>query len=146
MPLPQFNGLGDLPPGVHQATLDEVVGRFSGGTARRDACTQRLIHVVDLARRTGHIQRLIVFGSYITAKFEPNDVDIILVMRDSFRLQECPTESAGLFDHPLAQARYGASIFWIRPALLIAETLEDFIGYWQIKRDGEKRGIVGIVL
>ena len=61
MPLPQFNDLGDLPPGVHQATLDEVVGRFSGETARRDACTRRLIHVVDLARRTGHLQRLIVF-------------------------------------------------------------------------------------
>jgi hypothetical protein len=146
VPLPQFNDFGDLPPGFHQATLDEVVGRFSGGTARRDACTQRLIHVVDLPRRTGQLQRLIVFGSYITAKLEPNDVDIILVMRDSFRLQECPTESAGLFDHALAQARYGASIFWIRPALLIAEALEDFVGYWQVKRDGEKRGIVEIGL
>ena len=146
MPLSQFNDLGDLPPGVHQATLAEVVRRFSGQTARRDACTQRLIHVVDLARRTGQLQRLIVFGSYITAKPEPNDVDIILVMRDSFRLQECPTESGGLFDHPVAQARHGASIFWIRPALLIGETLEDFIGYWQVKRDGEKRGIVEIVL
>jgi hypothetical protein len=105
-----------------------------------------MMHVVELARRTGHLQRLIVFGSYITAKLEPNDVDIILIMGDSFRLQECPTESTGLFDHPLAQARYGASIFWIRPALLIGEKLEDFIGYWQVKRDGEKRGIVEIVL
>jgi hypothetical protein len=55
-------------------------------------------------------------------------------------------ESAGLFDHPLAHARDGASIFWIRPALLIADTLEDFVGYWQVKRDGDKRGIVEIVL
>ena len=64
--------------------LDEVVGRFSGKTARRDACTQRLMHLVDLARRTGQLQRLIVFGSYVTAKPEPNDVDLILVMTDAF--------------------------------------------------------------
>jgi hypothetical protein len=104
------------------------------------------MHVVDLARRTGHLQHLILFGSYVTAKPEPNDVDVILVMRDSFRLEECPTESRGLFDHSVAQARYGASIFWIRPGLLIAETLEDFIAYWQVKRDGEKRGIVEMLL
>lgn len=146
MPLPQFNHVCDLPPGVHQATLDEVVGRFSGETACRVACTQRLIHAVDLARRTGHLQRLIVFGSYITAKSEPNDVDIILVMRDTFRLPECPAESAGLFDHPLAQARYGVSIFWIRPGMLIEETVEEFIQYWQIKRGGAKRGIVDVTI
>jgi hypothetical protein len=144
MPLPQFNDLGDLPLGVHQATLDEVVARFSGQTARREACTRRLMHLVELARRAGHVQRLVVFGSYVTAKREPNDVDIILVMRDSFRLEECPMELRGLFDHAVAQARYGASIFWIRPAMLIEETVEEFILYWQIKRGGDKRGIVDV--
>ncbi len=75
MPLPQFNVLGDLPPNVHRATLDEAVRRFGGQTIRRDACTRRLMHVEELARRTGHLQRLVVFGSYVTAKPEPNDVD-----------------------------------------------------------------------
>ncbi len=146
MPLPQFNDLGDLPPGVHQATFDEVIARFSGQTARREACTRRLMHLVELAHRAGHLQRLIVFGSYVTAKPEPNDVDVILVMKDSFHLEECPTESRGLFDHPVAQARYGASIFWIRPAMLIEETVEEFILYWQIKRGGDKRGIVDVTI
>ena len=104
------------------------------------------MHVVDLARRTGQLQRLVVFGSYITAKPEPNDVDLILVMTDSFRLEECLPESRGLFDHPVAQARYCASIFWIRPSLLIADTLEEFIAFWQVKRNGEKRGIIEITL
>ena len=146
MPLPQFNVLGDLPPNVHRATLDEAVRRFGGQTIRRDACTRRLMHVEELARRTGHLQRLVVFGSYVTAKPEPNDVDVILVMKDSFRLEECPTESRGLFDHPVAQARYGASVFWIRPGMLIEETVEEFILYWQIKRGGDKRGIVDVTI
>jgi len=53
--------------------------------------------------------------------------------------------SKGLFDHAVAQARYGASIFWVRPELLIGESLEDFVAYWQIKRDGSRRGIVEVI-
>ena len=93
-----------------------------------------------------HLQRLIIFGSYVTAKSDPNDVDVVLVMEDTFHLEDCPIEARGLFDHALAQARYGISIFWMRPGLLINESLEDFIKYWQTKRDGSKRGIVEVRL
>jgi hypothetical protein len=34
----------------------------------------------------------------------------------------------------------------MRPALLIGETVEQFIEYWQIKRDGGQRGIVDVIL
>ncbi|MEW6374226.1 MAG: hypothetical protein AB1502_00340 [Thermodesulfobacteriota bacterium] len=109
-------------------------------------CTLRLSHVHELARRTGHLKRFVVFGSYVTAQPNPNDVDVVLVMADAFRLEECPIESRGLFDHAVAQARYGVSIFWIRPGLLIDESVEGFISYWQLKRDGSKRGIVEVIL
>ena len=146
MPLPEFNANGDLPPGVHRASWSEVMGRFGGGVGQRDICTRRLTHVYELARRTGCLSRFVIFGSYVTAKMEPNDVDVILIMDDAFRLENCPIESRGLFDHAVAQARCGASVFWIRPALLIGETVEQFIAYWQFKRGGGKRGIVDLIL
>jgi len=99
-----------------------------------------------LAKRTGHLQRFVIFGSYVTAQPNPNDIDVVLVINDAFRLEECPIESRGLFDHAVAQARYGASIFWIRPGLLIGEGVEEFIAYWQLKRDGSRRGIVEVIL
>ena len=102
------------------------------------------MHIYELAHRTGHLQHLIIFGSYVTDEPDPNDVDVILVMDDAFRLEECPTESRGLFDHAIAQARYGASIFWVRPGLLIGESLESFVAHWQLKRDGSLRGIVEV--
>ena len=145
MPLPGFGPSGDLPPGVHRATLDEVTQRFGVGSEQRVTCTRRLAHIHQLAHRTGHLRRFIVFGSYVTAKPNPKDVDVVLVMDDAFRLEDCPIEARGLFDHALAQARYGASIFWIRPGMLIQESVEDFVAYWQTKRDGSKRGIVEVV-
>lgn len=146
MSLPGFSETGDLPLGVHRATLDEVVRRFGAGGRQREDCTRRLTHVYDLARRTECLHRFVVFGSYVTAKTDPNDVDVILVMDDSFRLEACPIESRGLFDHAVAQVRYGASIFWVRPPLLLGETIDDFIAYWQTKRDGSERGIVEVII
>ena len=99
MALPYFNANGDLPPGVHRASLAEIMVRFGGEAGQREVCTQRLAHVHELARRTGCLQRLVIFGSYVTAKANPHDVDVILIMDDSFRLENCPMESRGLFDH-----------------------------------------------
>jgi hypothetical protein len=42
-------------------------------------------------------------------KKEPNDVDVMLVMDDTFRPNKAPLEARGLFDHAVAQAGYGAS-------------------------------------
>jgi hypothetical protein len=35
-------------------------------------------------------------------------------------------------------------VFWIRPALLVLETLEEFIAHWQITRDQTRRGLVEV--
>jgi hypothetical protein len=145
MALPAFTEDGDLPVGIHTATRKEVVTRFGAAQGLRHHATQDLLHIYSLAQVTGHLQRFIVFGSYVTAKPHSNDVDVVLVMDDAFRLAQCPTEARGLFDHAVAQARYGASIFWIRPSTLIRSTVEEFVAYWQNKRDGSRRGIVEVI-
>ena len=145
MPLPAFEATGDLPPGVHCAPLEDVLERFGAVSGQREICTRRLSHIYRLAQRTEHLQRFIIFGSYVTAKPDPNDVDVVLVMDDVFRLEDCPVEMQGLFDHAVAQARYGASVFWVRPSLLFSESIEDFVAHWQVKRDGSQRGIVEVV-
>jgi hypothetical protein len=32
------------------------------------------------------------------------------------------------------------------PGLLIGETVEEFIAYWQVKRGGDQRGIIDVLL
>jgi len=145
MTLPDFGSSGDLPPGVYRATLTELLARCGSAVGSRARCAQNLVHAYELARRTGHVERFLVFGSFVTAKPDPNDVDVILVMDDNFRLEACPIESRGLFDHAVAQARCGVSIFWTRPSILIGETVNEFLAHWQIKRDNSRRGIVEVV-
>jgi hypothetical protein len=145
VPLPGFNRNGDLPPGVHLATITEIVARFGAGTPAREAVTARLLRIYDLVRATGKLERFLVFGSYVTDKPAPNDVDIVLIMQSDFSVMACDAATGQLFDHQQASS-IGASIFWIRPSHLLLETLDEFVEHWQIKRDQTRRGIVEVSL
>jgi hypothetical protein len=144
MPLPDFDIKGDLPVGLHTATINQVMARFGVGTIQRQDVATRLGHIYILARATGKLQRFIIFGSFITDKPSPNDVDIMLVMHDDFASDACGEETGRLFDHTRAASEFGASIFWIRPSMLILESLSEFINHWGVKRDGTHRGIVEV--
>ena len=144
MPLPELDSHGDLPIGVHRASLDEVLARFGHGMSQRELVTARLVRVYELANGTGKLERFIIFGSYVTAKPDPNDADIILVMRDDFRRKECSVEAKPLFDHLRTQQEFGASVFAIRSSQILLESVDSFIAHWQTKRDKSRRGIVEV--
>jgi hypothetical protein len=90
------------------------------------------------------LSRLIVFESFVSKLKTPRDVDIVLIMTSDFKLEEAPRESRTLFSHPDAEARFGASVFWLREGMLPDTILAEFFDAWQSKRDGTKRGILEI--
>ena len=71
-------------------------------------------------------------------------VEILLSLQADFRLEEAPRECRTLFSHADAEARYGASIFWVREGMLPEQMLQEFLATWQTKRDGSRRGIVEV--
>ena len=140
---PEFDNNGDLPIGVYQATLTETLQHFGRGTVQRYLLGQRLERIYALANSTGKVARFIVFGSFVTAKRSPNDIDIFLLMEDSFDVDHVYGETALIFDHQEAQNILGASIFWIRKLAAISGE-QEAVEYWQIKRDNTRRGIVEV--
>lgn len=143
MALPEFNEAGDLPSGVYRATLSEVRERFGQGTVRRRAVVDRLVRIYRLAASTGQLARFVVFGSFVTAKAEPNDVDIVLLMEDSFDLSAVSGEAALVFHHRDAESHLGASVFWAKRSGAFGGE-QAMIEYWQVRREGGLRGIVEI--
>ena len=141
---PEFDNNGDLPIGIHQATLTETLQHFGTGTPQRELAGQRLERIFLLANSTGQVARFIVFGSFVTSKPSPGDVDIFLLMEDSFDVAQGHGDAALVFDTQKTQDVLGASIFWIRKQGAIGgeqEAVED----WQIKRDDSRRGIVEVI-
>ncbi|MGD9645675.1 MAG: hypothetical protein AB7U73_08180 [Pirellulales bacterium] len=144
MMLPALNAEKQLPIGVHPATLSEVLKVFGEGSTQRRAVGLRLKRIYELARATGQLARFIVFGSFVTGKEDPNDVDVLIVMCDSFDLTAVRGEAAIVFQHLEAERHFGASIFWLRRMAALGGE-EAMVQYWQVRRDGGRRGIVEIV-
>jgi hypothetical protein len=145
MALPEFNRHGDLPEGLHKATLAEVLKRFGTGSPARRQTTATLQRIHQLVVATGKLERFVIFGSYVTAKPDPHDVDVVLVMKDDFSLFSCDEQTRVLFDHQRAEGNVGASIFWLSPHALLRGSLQEFLLEWGIKRDLTRRGIIEVV-
>ena len=144
MALPALTEEGELPPGVHLAALSEVRARFGGGSARRKTLILRLERIYRVAQATGHLARFVVFGSFVTNKPEPQDVDVFLVMADAFDASELTGGMRLLFDHGAAQAHFGASVFWVRRRAAWPDE-QVAVEFWQVKRGGGRRGTVEII-
>jgi hypothetical protein len=145
MPIPDFESNGDLPVGLHQATLDEVLTRFGAGTLQRQAVIKRLIHIYNLAKATGQLERFIVYGSYITDKLNPGDVDIFLVMQEGFECETLSGDPKLLFEHGEVHDKLGASIFWVTQGSSFV-SIDFLITGWQTKRDKTRRGIIEVLV
>ena len=79
----------------------------------------------------------------MTDKPEPNDVDVVLIMDESFDVSQLGNPERLLFSHDLEDAEFGASIFWAcRPVAFGGE--QSMIEFWQSKRDLSLRGIIEI--
>jgi hypothetical protein len=141
---PEFDKNGDLPVGIHQGTLSEVLRHFGTGSLQRRLIGQRLERIYKLAYITGQVARFIVFGSFVTAKVNPGDVDVFLLMEDTFDSNHVRGDAAIIFDHLAGQNVEGASIFWIRRQAAIGGE-QAAVEHWQLKRDKTRRGIVEVI-
>lgn len=143
--IPPLTAEGALPPGIHVASLDEIVAGFGVNTSVRRELAQRLRDILAMARETGHLKRAFIWGSFVTAKPEPGDVDLMLVMSADFRSEQCSQTVRRVFDGAAAQRLLGATVLWAREDVPIG-LLNAFLEQWQIDRDGRRRGIVEVLL
>ena len=82
MPIPLLNERGFLPPGVHDCSLDEIRKTFGifCSNDRRPSLFERLESFVTALRKKAWLKAVIVNGSFTTAKIDPNDFDLVLVL------------------------------------------------------------------
>jgi hypothetical protein len=143
--LPDLTFEGDLPVGVHVARWEEFSSRFGASTPRRVWLLGRLHTVLSLATSTGKLNRVFVWGSFVTGKASPRDVDVLLLLDEGFELQHVPSAARAVFDSVQARLLYESDVFWARDSIG-SETLELWLETYQISRSFRKRGIVELEL
>lgn len=132
--IPDFNEDGYLPPGIHPARLEEIAARFGQEPELRRVQMESIGWLVDLARRVG-VQRLIVNGSFVTDKWEPNDVDCVLLRGPSFPLDEA------------ADAELWAGLPFIQLAIVAEKEFTLYVEeIYATDRHANAKGMVEVIL
>lgn len=151
--IPDFDDeTGYLPPGVHDATLEEIKDRF-GSTVRRSRLTANLFKVVQQFWAAG-VDEICIDGSFCTATPIPNDIDGYWVYTPAFdRTKVDPVllqfdvfvadPSTGERVRPM-KLRYGVE-FFVHPITLATAGGLTYPEFFSRSRDGVTRGYVRII-
>ena len=143
--IPKFEKGGNLPKGVHKATLDEVREIFGASSARRKWLIRNLEKIIDLAKSTGRLERVIVWGSFVSNKELPQDTDLLLIMKEDFVVDKMDLEVKKVFDYVQGRIAFNADIFWAKSSIG-EETINLWLETYQMTRDFESRGIVEVII
>jgi hypothetical protein len=90
VPIPDLDAEGLLPEGLHDCTLDEVEARF-GQFTRSDRRVDLVRHLRTYCTELKGVDVagfLVLDGSFVTAKEEPGDIDILLALRSDADLAQ----------------------------------------------------------
>jgi hypothetical protein len=107
--------------------------------------TERLQQVIALAQGTGKLEQVFIWGSYVTDKPDPRDIDLFLVMAPDFESNDCTGTMHVVFDSEAAERELGATVFWMTSSAGSQTTITFFLEQFQIRYDGGRRGIVEVV-
>ncbi|HEY7697081.1 MAG TPA: hypothetical protein VIE88_01630, partial [Vicinamibacteria bacterium] len=69
--LPPFDKNGNLPVGVYQANEEEIAHRFVEASPRRKWLGEKLRELLLLAQSTHKLERVFIWGSFVTAEEAP---------------------------------------------------------------------------
>jgi hypothetical protein len=136
--IPPFDDKGNLPPGVHIATLAEIEGRFVTNLGRK-RLFNALKKVVKIFEKC-NCQEIYLNGSFITIADEPNDYDICW---EPTGISPTAELKVILEDLEAAKMKYLGDIFVRFP---VPPFYFDHVIEWQKDRNGNAKGIIRIEL
>ena len=148
MAIPELNDEGLLPEGLHECPLDEVIERF--GQYQHSDCRRRLgLRLQEFVRdvgATGLAVAVIVDGIFVTEKPEPNDIDLVLVLRNGHNFSDVLRP----FEYNIVSRRRVRKVFGFD--MLLAEEdqpeLEEYILFFaQVRGDPDvRKGLLRVKL
>jgi len=114
--------------------------RFQGSD-RRFRIYEKLERLIGDIRRVDIVKRILVAGSFVTSKAEPNDFDCILVLDASVKGEDLRPQEYRLVSRKLARRLYGGDVV---PLMENSEALRWYLEFFQTTRDGRRVGFVEI--
>ena len=141
--IPAFRPDGYLPEGIHKCTEADLRPRFGSQNRRRRRLAVRIGNWLKLGKAV-HARRLLIDGSFVTAKEEPDDVHAVILLPSDFKRQVDQGIEAALELEQMFLTRQPEEIF-------AAEDETDFGSWCEFfsrtrGTDGRRKGLLEIAL
>ena len=127
------------------ASLDDLRIRFGTSTPRRQFLFRQLEIVIDQLLITGSVKQIYLFGSFVSGKASPNDVDLLVVMNAGFSTTQLGGKVLELFQHDVCRIRYQADLFWVTEVVGNAR-IEDLLEVFSRDREGRAQSVIEVKL
>jgi hypothetical protein len=141
--IPEFRSDGYLPEGLFACTEVELTFRIGSANRRRRRLILRVRRWIELARAIG-AKRLLIDGSFVTTKHEPDDVDAVILLPPDYRARITVGDTSALEREAMLLARSPEEIFAAEDDADFAEWI-DFFSRTR-ETDGRRKGLVEVVL
>ena len=133
MTLPNLRSDGTLPPGQHRLTaVSDLFVMFPATSGKRQILNAALVQFVEVVRRLTLGTSVVIDGSYLTGKAEPEDIDLVLL-------------STGASETVTRQRLQAEGVDLVALDVFVAMTPADFarwVGFFSAGRSGQARGVV----
>ena len=106
--IPDLDEDGYLPPGIHEATFEELVERFGNSIQTRVLRTWALNELFNLVEE--YAIGMYIDGSYVTNKIAPGDIDILLIVPEDFDYQTSEGQKLATFLR-IAKTKYRLDLY-----------------------------------
>jgi len=126
-------------------TFAEISRQYGESTPRRQFLCSRLQTVIQLLTATGALHRLYLFGSFVTVKPAPRDLDCLAVMATGFTTATLSSPVLEAFQHDLCRLYYHMDVFWVTEAVG-EEHINAMLQVFSRDRDGLSQPIVQVQL
>lgn len=140
MTIPGFDAYGNLPPGLHRVTLEEIRIRFTWNTKRKRLFGGLIRALKNLAQ--AGVKKVWIDGSFVTDKNAPADIDGCWEYQQSVDVNKLDRVFLD-FNAPRTsmKKKYGVD-FLISTVSLLDGQGKTVLEFFQQDRDGNQKGIL----
>ena len=148
MPLAALNPDGLLPGGIHDCTVDELKAGFGSfqGNDQRPRLFARLEIFLAEVRAAGLVRSILVDGSFVTSKPDPDDIDLILTVASDHDFSDDLSAAAyNVLSKQRVHRRYGFDLLVAREASIEYQRWTEF--FQQVRLEPARRkGILRLTI
>ena len=141
--IPPFTQAGLLPPGIHLATREEFLQRFCMDTSRRRQLFQNLERLLESLKKVSSARRILLGGSFVSSKPEPNDIDCIITFDPQIAGSQLRPFEYNVFSGKAVRRMFHIDAY---PVVEGTPELAELLEFFQETRDGQEVGLIEVTI